>query len=121
MPEEAAGNTSLLLRANPLIDSSAGSEGDRVVYSESICCGLEKEHSIAKHAQAAEENGHSQHAAVASFFQYCCGGWSNIHTGPVLLGWEVAVETALAGWNLMNAVRSGGGREGEKSLVEEDV
>jgi len=30
------------------------------------------------------------------------------------------VEAALAGWNLMNAVKSGGGRE-EKMLVEEDV
>ena len=84
-------------------------------------CGLEKEHSMAKHAHAAEENGDAQHAAEAgSFFRYCCGGWSNIHTGPVLLAWEVAVEAALAGWNLMNAVKSGGGRE-EKMLVEEDV
>jgi hypothetical protein len=31
------------------------------------------------------------------------------------------VGTALAGWNLMNAVRSGRGRKVEKMLVEEDV
>jgi hypothetical protein len=31
------------------------------------------------------------------------------------------VGTALAGWNLTNAVKSGGGREVEKMLVEEDV
>jgi len=36
-----------------------------------------EEHNIAKRAQAADENGDAQHAAVAGFFfQYRCGGWS---------------------------------------------
>lgn len=69
---------------------------------------------MVNHAQAAQEKGVAQHAAMAgSFFRHRCRGWSNIHTRPVLSTWKVKrVETALAGSNLMNSVKSGKGWEG---------
>jgi hypothetical protein len=72
---------------------------------------------MVNHAEAAQEKGVAQHAAMAgSFFRYRCGGWSDIHIGPVLSAWRVrSAETALANCprmpgqssNLMNAVKSG--------------
>jgi hypothetical protein len=53
---------------------------------------------MVNHAEAAQEKGVAQHAAMAgSFFRYRCGGWSDIHIDPVLSAWKVrSAETALA-------------------------
>jgi len=76
---------------------------------------------MVKYAEAAEERRRSARGDGWFFLSALLRWLEQYSYWPCTISQGGSVKTALAGSDLMNAVKSGREREGEKSLVEEDI